>query len=253
MGFVEFFNTILTDPLFNVLVWLYNVIPGNDLGVAIIVLTILIKAALFPLSAQSIKAQKSLQELQPKIEELKKKYKDDREAQAREMMALYKAEKVNPLSSCLPLLIQLPFLIAVFHVFSRGFDAENLNALYPFVMNPGMLNPIGFGFLDLAVPNIILAFITGAAQFWQARMLTHTRQPKVEGSKDENMMASVNKQMMYIMPVITVVISMSLPAGLVLYWLITTVLTALQQILVFKKMNPQDQSVVNADTHENVK
>ena len=252
MVFVDLFNTLLTQPLFNLMVWLYDVVPGNDLGIAIIILTILIRLLLYPLSAQSIKGQKALQELQPKIEALKKKYKDDREAQAREMMALYKAEKVNPLSSCLPLLIQLPFLIAVFHVFSRGFDAENLSMLYAFIPNPGMLNPIAFGFLDLAAPNTVLAVATGLAQFWQTKMLVHKRQPSVSGSKDEDMMAMMNKQMLYVMPVITVVISFTLPAGLVLYWFLTTVLTALQQQLMFKK-KPATQTIVTADSHENVK
>lgn len=231
---IELFNEFLTKPIFNLLIFLYDVIPGNDLGVAIIGLTVLIKAILFPLSHQSIKNQKALQELQPKIEEIKKKFKDNKEAQAREMMELYKREKVNPLSSCLPLLVQLPFLIAVFHVFNSGLNTQSLDMLYSFVPKPTELNTWTLGFLDLAKSNYVLAFLTGAAQFWQTKMLIHTKQPKVEGSKDENMMASMNKQMMYFMPIITVVISVSLPSGLVLYWFVTTLLTILQQKFIFK-------------------
>src|SRR3990167_1482780 len=130
---VELFNTLLTQPLFNLMVFLYNFIPGKDLGVSIIIMTFLIKLVLYPLASQSIKSQKALQELQPKMNEIKKKHKDDREAQARAMMELYKNEKVNPLSSCLPLLIQLPFLIAVFHVFNRGLHPESLGQLYSFI------------------------------------------------------------------------------------------------------------------------
>src|SRR3989338_65550 len=113
----ELFNTILVQPLFNLLVFFYNLIPGHDLGMAIIVLTVVIKLVLYPLSRQSIRSQKALKDLQPKMDALKKQYKDNKEKQAKAMMELYKTEKVNPLSSCLPLLIQLPFLIAVFHVF----------------------------------------------------------------------------------------------------------------------------------------
>lgn len=229
---IELFNTLLTEPLFNLMVFLYNIVPGNDLGIAIILLTILIKLALYPLASQSIKSQKALQELQPKLNELKKQHKGDREGLAKATMELYKAEKVNPLSSCLPLLIQLPFLIAVFHVFNSGLDPESLNQLYSFVTNPGELNTNSFG-IDLSQPNIFLAVLTGIAQYFQTKMLMHTRQPKVPGAKDEDMMAQMNKQMMYFMPIITVVIGSTLPAGLILYWLTMTVLTVVQQKIVF--------------------
>ncbi len=232
----QLFTTILYQPLLNLLVFFYNLIPGHDLGIAIIVLTIIIKLALYPLSRQSIKSQKALQDLQPKMEALKKQYKDDKEKLAKEMMALYKNEKVNPFSSCLPLLIQLPFLIAVFQVFRTGLDPASLNLLYPFVQNPGQLNPISFGLIDLSKPYIILAVLTGAAQFWQTKMLTTKRPPKaMPGAKDEDMMAMMNKQMLYFMPIMTVVIGVSLPAGLVLYWFLTTLLTVFQQQIMFKK------------------
>ena len=104
---VGLFNIFLYQPILNLLVFLYNIISGHDLGVAIIVLTILIKILLYPLTKQSIKGQKALQDLQPKIEEIKRKFKDNKEQQAKETMALYKNEKVNPLSSCLPLILIL--------------------------------------------------------------------------------------------------------------------------------------------------
>lgn len=238
---IELFNTALTQPLFNLLVFLYNIIPGENLALAIIALTILIKLALYPLASQSIKSQKALQELQPKLNELKKQHKGDREGLAKATMELYKAEKVNPLSSCLPLLIQLPFLIAVFHVFNSGLDPESLNQLYSFVESPGVLKTMVFG-LDLAMPNIFLAGLTGLAQYFQTKMMMHSRQPNVPGAKDEDMMARMNKQMMYFMPIITVVIGATLPAGLILYWLTMTVLTVIQQKLVFGR-KPKEATV----------
>lgn len=236
---VTFFNTILFQPLFNALVFLYNVIPGHDLGVAIIILTILVKFALFPLSYQSIKSQRALQELQPKLDALKKQYGKDREALARETMKLYKEEKVNPLSSCLPLLIQLPFLIAVYQVFINGLHAESLRWLYPFVQNPGSLQSTAFGFLDLAKASIALAVVTGAAQYLQTKMLATARPPKaMPGAKDEDMAAIMNRQMQIMMPAMTVIIGISLPSGLVLYWLATTLLTIGQQYFMFKPKQP---------------
>jgi len=236
---ISLFNTILFQPLFNGLVFLYNVIPGHDLGIAIIVLTILVKLTLFPLSYQSIKSQRALQELQPKLDALKKQYGKDREALAKGTMKLYKEEKVNPLSSCLPFLLQLPFLIAVYQVFITGLHDESLRWLYPFVQNPGSLQPVAFGFLNLSKANIFLAIVTGAAQYWQTKMLATARPPKaMPGAKDEDMAAIMNRQMQTMMPAMTILIGVSLPSGLVLYWLATTLLTVGQQYLMFKPKQP---------------
>ncbi|OGY44533.1 MAG: hypothetical protein A2729_01745 [Candidatus Buchananbacteria bacterium RIFCSPHIGHO2_01_FULL_39_14] len=236
---LQLFNLILFQPLFNLLIFLYNFIPGHDLGLAIIILTVIIKLILYPLAQQSLKSQKALQELQPKLDSLKKQFGHDKEKLAKEMMVLYKQEKVNPLSSCLPLLIQLPFLIAVYRVFASGLDPENLKWLYPFVTSPQTINAISFGFLDLAKPNLVLAVLTGLAQFWQSKMLIVGRPPKgMSGAKDEQMMAMMNKQMLYFMPVFTVLISVRLPSGLVLYWLVMTLLTIFQQHFIFKKLKP---------------
>src|SRR3989344_8447131 len=108
----EWFNVILTYPLFNLLVALYNTIGLEDLGVAIIALTILIRLVLWPLSRRAIRAQRELQELQPKIKEVQNKYRADRERQAKELMALYKEHHINPFGGCLPILVQIPILIA---------------------------------------------------------------------------------------------------------------------------------------------
>ena len=232
----QIFNLIFYQPILNLLVFLYNIVPGHDIGLAIIIMTVIIKLILLPLSKQSIKSQKSLQELQPKIDEIKKKYANNKEEQGRAMMQLYKEEKVNPFSSCLPLLIQLPFLWAVFMVFRAGLSGKSLDLVYSFIHRPEIINTMSLGFIDLAKPNVILAVLAGLAQFWQAKMMT-TKRPEVRGNgaKDEDMMAIMNKQMVYIMPALTVFIGLSFPGGLALYWLITTLLTALQQLYLFKK------------------
>ena len=232
----QLFHVIFYEPILNLLVFLYNVIPGHDIGLAIIAMTVIIKLILLPLSKQSIKSQKSLQTLQPNIDEFKKKYAKNKEEQGRAMMQLYKQEKVNPFSSCLPLLIQLPFLWAVFIVFRDGLSNQALNDIYSFIYNPGTINAISLGFINLAKPNLVLAVLAGAAQFWQAKMMV-TKRPEVKtpGAKDEDMMTIMNKQMLYMMPILTVVIGMTFPGGLALYWLVTTVLTALQQMYLFKQ------------------
>jgi len=208
------------------------------MGIAIILLTVLIKLVLWPLSKKTIEAQKKMKELQPKMQEIKKKYQDDRQKQGTEIMKLYKENKANPASSCLPLLLQLPILWAVFRVFRDGFKPETLNGLYSFVNKPETINKffLGINYFNLAEPNIFLAGITALVQFWQTKMLAidKTQTSKSE-AQDENMQASLNKSMLYVMPVLTFIIGIRLPSALMLYWLISTLIMGLQQQWYFKK------------------
>lgn len=236
--FFSFFHTVLYQPLFNIFVGLYNIVPGHDVGLVIVIITIFLRLAIYPLTAKSIKAQKSLQVLQPKLAELKKQYANDQQKLAQATMEMYKNNKVNPFASCLPILIQLPVLIALYWVLRDGLASTNLNnVLYSFINNPGTINSVSLNFINLAKPNAILAILAGAAQFLQAKtMSTQMAPPNAgEGSKDENMMAIMNKQMLYFMPLFTVVIGFSLPAGLTLYWFWSTLLMALQQIYMNKQ------------------
>lgn len=226
------FNTIFYRPLFNFFVELYNILPGHDVGLVILVITVLLRLAVYPLTASSIKAQRSMQALQPKLEALKKQYKDDQQKMAQATMELYRNNKVNPLSSCLPLLIQLPILLALYWVMSDFLSSTNFSAqLYSFVKNPGTINPLSFGYLNLLNPNIWLAILAGGAQFLQAKTMSHQMPPPNagEGAKDESMVAMMNKQMLYMMPIMTVLIGWRLPAGLTLYWFWSTILMAAQQ------------------------
>lgn len=245
----HFFTIVFYQPILNLLVYLYNTISFHDLGLAIIFLTAVLKLILWPLGRSAIKSQKSLQDLQPKINELKKEYGNDKTALSRATMDLYKNNKVNPFSSCLPLLIQLPFLIAVYRVFRDGVN-NKLDYVYSFIARPEAINLVSFGFLDLGKPSIPLAVLAGLAQFWQAKMMI-TKQPvvKTPGSKDESMAAIMNKQMLYFMPAITIFIGISLPGGLTLYWFVLTLLTVLQQLVTFRKKNgtAEENKIIEGD------
>ncbi|HBA36285.1 TPA: hypothetical protein DCZ15_00205 [Candidatus Falkowbacteria bacterium] len=237
------FTSIFYQPILNLLVFLYNTVSFHDLGVSIVLLTAIIKLVFWPLGKSSIKSQKALQDLQPKLEELKKTYAGDKAGLSRATMDLYKENKVNPFSSCLPLLIQLPFLWAVYRVFRDGVN-NKLDLVYSFITRPETMNVISFGLWDLSQRSIALAILAGLAQFWQAKMLM-SKKPVVTtpGSKDESMAAIMNKQMLYFMPAITVFIGLSLPAGLTLYWFFFTLFTALQQVLTFREKNtPENRS-----------
>jgi YidC/Oxa1 family membrane protein insertase len=231
---VNLFTIIFYQPVLNLLVFLYNTISFHDLGVAIILMTAIIKIAFWPLGQTALKSQKALQDLQPKLEELKKKYGDDKVGLSQATMAMYQDNKVNPFSSCLPLLIQLPFLFAVYRVFTNGLH-NKFDLVYFFLTKPEMINTISFGFLDLSRPNIVLAILAGAAQFFQGKMLITSRPAtKTPDAQDENMAAIMNKQMLYMMPALTVFIGWSLPGGLTLYWFVLTLITLIQQFFVFR-------------------
>lgn len=233
------FRTFLAEPIYNLLVWLYGIFPWSDIGIAIILLTIIIKIILWPLTGKALHGQKAMQALQPKVEAVKREFADDKQKMSKELMALYKNEKVNPAASCLPLLIQLPILFALYRVLLVGLNNEDVYQLYPFVQNPGTINEMFLGFINLAKPNIVLAACAGVAQYFQAKMMNLSRPPTAvagkSGAKDENMMVAMNRSMLYVMPAMTVVIGSSLPGGLALYWLVVTLLSVLQQYMVFHR------------------
>jgi len=236
------FDLVIYQPIFNALVGLYNFIP--DIGVVIAILTIVIKLILYPLTSASIKAQKSLNDLQPKMDALKVQYKDNQQQLAQETMKLYKEHKVNPFGSCLPILLQIPIFLALYWVLRASLASEHFDLLYSFVKNPGTIKTMSLGLFDLNKPNVVLAILAGGAQYWQAKMLMHRKPPAVAGvgAKDEGMASMMNKQMLYLMPIMTIVIGFKLPGGLALYWLLSTVLTALQQLVVFKKQKTDANS-----------
>ena len=234
MGFLgTIFDPLLYHPLFNALVLLYNYLPGHDFGIAIICLTIIIRVILYPLAGKALRSQKALQRLQPKIQEIQKKYKDDKEAQAKETLEIYRKEKINPFSGLFLALVQLPILIALYNVFWKGLNAKELGNLYAFVVNPIQINAMFLGFIDLSKPNILFAVIAGAVQFFQTKMLmpaTAQNQPKAN-----DIGTMMQKQMVYFFPIITIVILFRLPSALGLYWIVGSVFSIVQQYFILKK------------------
>jgi YidC/Oxa1 family membrane protein insertase len=238
----QLFQTIFYEPILNLVVFLYSTVSFQDLGIAIVFLTIIIKILLLPLSKQAIKSQKAMQDIQPKISQIKKEYAGKKEEMGQALMKLYKDNKVNPFSSCLPLLIQLPFLWAVFRVF-RDDPGQHLDLVYGFLsrFRPETIDQISLGFINLAEPNYILAILAGGAQFWQAKMMLNKKKKLESGdSKEEGIANMMGKQMLYFMPIITIFIGVTLPGGVTLYWFILTLLTALQQLYVMRGENKKE-------------
>ena len=187
-----------------------------------------------------------MSEIQPKVQEIQKKYKDDKEKQAKETMALYKREKVNPLGGCLPILIQLPILIALYRVFWKGLQPESMDFLYSFVPDPGAIDPTFLGMINLAEASILLAVIAGISQFFQTKMLMpKMKQPVSQGGQMAQFSGMMQKQMLYFFPILTVFILWRLPSAIGIYWIVTALFTVLQQYLVMKK--PKEQT---EDAHQ---
>lgn len=235
---INAFNTILYQPLFNALILLYQYLPGQDFGMAIIVLTILIKIIFYPLGVQAIKSQKVLSELQPKIKEIQERYKNDREKQTRAIMEFYQKEKINFFSGFLPILIQIPILIALFQVFWKGFGPDQMVYLYSFVSQPAEINPIFLGMVNLGQPSLFLAIFAGIFQFVQTEIQNKFGgRPVPKTKKKEGMVQFseiMQKQLIYFFPIFTVFILLTLPSAIALYWIAMTIFSIGQQYFVFK-------------------
>lgn len=224
-----FYTTIIWDPLFNGLIALYAVIPGGDFGIAIIALTFVLRLILLPLHIQAKRAQQNLATLQPEVKKIQEKFKSDREGQGRALMDLYATKKVNPFSGCLPLLIQIPILFALFQIFRSGFDPALLTHLYSFVPNPGTVDPIAFGFLDLSKGNIVLGFFAALTQYVQTKI---SLPPAPPPSDKPDFSQILQKQSLYLIPLMLLFFSYSFPAAITLYWTALNVFGILQDTVI---------------------
>jgi YidC/Oxa1 family membrane protein insertase len=201
------------------------VVPNHNVGLAIIALTVIIRIILLPSSLNASRQQRHMQLLQPQLSALQEKYKGDKQKQAEVLAQFYKDNKVNPLGSCLPLLIQLPILIVLYQVFIHGLDMSRFSLLYSWVPRPSSIQTMFLG-LNLAKPDrFILPVIAGLLQFYQGYQI----QPKTEAGKQPEMAQMVSKQMLYMMPLFTILIAGRFPAALPLYWIITTLFAIGQQ------------------------
>ena len=226
----DLFRILLWQPLFNLLILFYLYLPGNDFGMAIVALTILIRLLLWPWQKKATHSQLVLQKIQPKIKELQKKYKNDREKLGKEFLKLTRSQKVNPLSGTLITFLQLPILIALYRVFWRGLSEESFQYLYPFIKRPEVLDPSFLGLIDLSQPNIILAILLGIVLFLQQRSLM-PRQKTGKGFAN-----LFQTQMLYFMPAFMALLFLKLPSALALYLIVSSIFGILQQKIVKKEL-----------------
>lgn len=232
-------HTVFFDPIYNTLIFFVDTVRGGDVGIAIIATVIVVKTILLPLSIKAAKTQRIMRELEPKLKELKEKYKDDRQKQAQEMMQLYRDYKLNPFASIFLMFLQIPIILALyFAVYSGGGIAlpdVNTNLLYSFIAAPSAVTMNFLGIIDITGRSIVLAIGAGITQF----IFTSMTLPKLaERDADagpnfkEDFMRNMHVQMKYVMPVIIAVVAYTISAAIALYFVVSNVVGIAQEFYV---------------------
>jgi len=234
---IDFFRTILYQPLLNGLVLLYEYVAFEDLGVAIILLTVLVRIILFPLFHKTAKHQKIAQRIQPEVKKIQSKHKNDREAQTKALMALYQEHRVNPLTPIFLLLLQLPILFALYRLFINGFNGDSIALIYSFVPEPQNITQTFLGIIALDKVNMPLVVIAAAAQYVQGVLAVGRPSSRKNLTGQAAKMA---KMSVYIGPVIALVVLSRLPAAVGLYWLTSTLFSIIQQTIVNRSMREEE-------------
>ena len=231
----SFFVAAFFQPLYNILVVLTDILPGHDIGLAIILLTILVRLGLFPLYHKSTKTQAKLKEIEPELKALKEKHQD-REAQAKAMMELYKNHGINPFSGFMLLLIQLPIILSLYYVFRDSLDMH-LDLVYSFVTFPQITSSMFLGWLDITGKSLAMAVLVGVTQFIQMQLALPAL-PKKTGNKEsfgDDLSRSMQLQMKYFLPVMIIFIARSLPIAISLYWITSNIFSIGHELIVKKK------------------
>lgn len=223
---MNIWEVFLITPLTTALLFFYHLL-GENLGLAIITLTVGLRLLLFPLSLPSLRSMKTQQELKPQLDKLKKKYKNDRQGMARAQMELFKQKGVNPLAGCLPQILQLVVLIALYRVFMSNLQNGDLN--HQFLI------------WDLAQkdPFFIIPLAAAAAQYALSKMMLPavSQEHKVAHEakdKKEDFASAFQRQNLFLFPILTLVFGFQFPAGLMLYWFVSTILQIPQQLFVLR-------------------
>lgn len=240
MSFI--WHTFFFDPIYNSLIFFIDVIPGGDVGVAIILTVILVKLILLPISLKAIRTQIIMRDIEPKLKAIREEYKDQREVQAFKTMEIFREANINPFSSILLLFIQIPIIIALYFAVSSGGGIKlpeiNTALLYSFVPSPEVVNMIFLGFLDITARSLPLAFLAALTQY----IHTHLSLPKLEPRKadaepnfKDDFARSMNMQMRFVMPVLIFFVGYTISAAIALYFTISNLTAIAQEYVVRHK------------------
>jgi YidC/Oxa1 family membrane protein insertase len=239
--FSYIWHTLFFDPVYNTLVFFIDIFPGGDVGLAIIATVVVVKLALFKVSIKAVRTQKVLRDIEPKLREIKEQHKDDREAYARAMMELYKKSGINPFASILVMFIQIPFIIALYFAVMSGGGVPlpdiNTALLYRFIPSPDTVSMMMFSVFDITAKSLPLALIAGFGQYihtYYAMPPLPPREADAAPNFKDDLMRNMNLQMRYVMPLIIVVVAYTLSAAIAIYFIVTSVMSLIQELVVRK-------------------
>jgi YidC/Oxa1 family membrane protein insertase len=228
------FHSVIFNPIYNGLVYFVDILPSHDMGIAVIIVTIIVRIIFYPLSKRAIKAQMDMKRIAPEVEELKKKLKDKPEEQGRAIFALYKERDVHPFAGFLLILVQLPILIGLYWVFTHGgLPAINADILYSFVSIPDAVNMNFLGLADMGERSLVLALLATVTQFVYTRLSMGPRGQKTaaEATFSNDMARSFDLQARYMLPVMVGVIAFTISAAAPLYWVTSNLFMIGQELL----------------------
>ena len=240
-----FFHAVFYDPIYNALVALVAVVPGSDVGIAVILVTIIIRLMLLPFSLSAARTQRAMKVLEPKIKELKEMHKGNKEKEALETLSLYREARVNPFSSILTVFIQIPVLLALYFVFYYDpFPAIDAVLLYSFTPVPDVISLEFLGIISVAGKSMVLAFLAGITQFFQAHLaLSGTMKPSDTKNMQNDFQRVMGMQLKYVFPFIIAVISYTTSGAIALYFITTNLAGAVQEWYMMRKLNTEAYSV----------
>ena len=225
-----FFHAAFYNPIYNALIALIALVPGGDVGVAVILLTILIRLLLLPFSLSAARTQRAMKALEPKIKALKETYKDDKEREAVETLALYKAAEVNPFASILTAFIQIPVLLALYWVFRyESFTVMNVARLYTFTPTPHTVSLEFLGIISVMGKSLFLAVCAGLTQLLQAHMALSGTMKPASGAAQGDFQKIIGMQLKYVFPFLIATISYTTSGAVALYFIATNLAGSAQE------------------------
>lgn len=234
-------HTFFFDPVYNTLVFFIGVIPGGDVGLAIIATVLLVKTILLPVSIKAAKTQRIMREIEPQLREIKKKYKEDRHEQAQAMMAVYKEAGMNPFASIFLIILQIPIIIALYFSVYNGGGATlptiNTDILYAFITAPAEVTMNFLGLIDIKSRSILLAVLAGVTQYIHVSLTLPKLPERKEGEKPDlkdEFLRNMQTQMKYVMPLLITGVAYFISAAIALYFLISNLTSIAQEYFVRK-------------------
>lgn len=230
------FSTLFYNPLYNALVFLIDIIPGGDVGLATIALTCIVKLVLSPLSKSATKTQLLMKQVEPEMKKIREKYENNKEELAKKTLEFYRENNLNPFASFFLVLIQLPIILALAFVFYKGgLPTIHSEILYSFVSVPSIVTTNFLGIVDIAKTSLVLSILTGIAQFIQIRLSVpaykkEENQSGKEPTFGEDFAKSMNVQMRYVMPVFMFIVCLNVSGAVALYWITGSLFTIGQEL-----------------------